>query len=284
MVAVVSRIGSVLSAALVLIVLAAAASVWLVIPYVERRWTYVTVKEDPAKPWDLPTGAEKVSFTTADDVRLSGWFFTGTPPRNGITLLVLHGNFGNLPWHVDDVQFTRQRGFDVLLFNFRGFGMSEGRTKSESTMDRDATAAFRYLTVKRAIDPRSIAIVGLSLGAPVAATLAAQSPCRAVALITTFASAKRQAQIHRPWLPGIVLDFLSSPFDTVGTIGRAKCPVLILHGADDRVVPLTEAKAVYNAARSPKRLLVIPNARHGFDGARRETFLEGLISFLINPR
>ena len=227
-----------LAAVLLLIVLVAVAGTCIGIAYLERRWTVLfTVKETPEKPWDVPEGAEQVSFTTADSVRLAGWYLEGIPPRKGITILLLHGNIGLLPLYVPDAEFMRQRGFNVLLFNYRGFGMSDGVTQSEATLDRDAAAALRYLTKDRVISPDSIAFVGGSFGASIAAHLAARSPCRAVALVSGIASAKRMMQYARPWVPTLVLDNLSSPLDTVRMIGRAKCPVLVIHGATELAGP-----------------------------------------------
>jgi uncharacterized protein len=279
----IKALASRLAAFLLLIVLVAVAGTCLGIAYLERRWTILfAVKEVPEQAWALPEGAEKVAFSTADSVRLAGWYLEAIPPRKGITILMLHGNVGVLPRYVPDAQFMRQRGFNVLLFNYRGFGMSDGVTESEATLDRDAAAALRYLTKERGINPQSVAFVGASFGAPIAANLAARSPCRAVALVSGIASAKRQMQLARPWVPALVLDNLSSPLDTVRMIGRAKCPVLVIHGGNDTVVPMTDAQAVYDAARPPKRLIVVPEGGHGFDAVDHAIFLEPMISFFVN--
>ncbi|MDI1283950.1 MAG: alpha/beta fold hydrolase [Reyranella sp.] len=90
--------------------------------------------------------------------------------------------------------------FDLLLFNYRGFGKSDGATLGEATLALDGAAALRYLTKERVIDPKSIALLGVSLGSAVAADLAMSSPCRAVALIGAFASAKKQAAELQAWL------------------------------------------------------------------------------------
>lgn len=279
-----TRAARLLSVVLWLFALASAAGIWIGIPYLERRWTYIPVKESPEEPWELPDGAVKVSFLTADGVRLSGWFFEGVAPGNGITVLLLHGNHGVLHNFVYEAEILRKRGFRVLLFNYRGFGMSDGETESEGTLDRDARAAVHYLTHERGIDPLSIAFVGGSLGAPIAANLAADAPCRAVSLASPFASAKQQAQIARPWLPEIVLDNLASPLDTVGAIREARCPVLVVHSATDTVVPLGQAREIYDAAPWPKRFIVLPEGGHGFEGENRAVLLDAMMSFILNPQ
>jgi fermentation-respiration switch protein FrsA (DUF1100 family) len=106
-----------------------------------------------------------------------------------------------------------------------------------------------------------------------------------VALISTVASAKTQAAAERPWLPQIVLDNLASPFDTAGSISLARCPVVVIHGVDDGVVPLAQAKQVYDAAPGPrKRLIEVPTADHGLMGVPPESYLDALASFLIEGR
>ncbi|UYN95361.1 MAG: alpha/beta fold hydrolase [Enhydrobacter sp.] len=263
--------------------MAVAAAAWVGLPYLEHRWTYHVLREAADGPWARPAGAEKVSFRTAGDVRLRGWFFKAAAPRNGVTVLVLAGNFGHLPSYVPHSQFLQRRGFDLLLFNYRGFGMSDGETESEATLTRDAEAAMRYLA-HRGIDPSSVAIVGVSLGAPVAATLAARTPCRAVALVSTVASAKDKALLDRPWLPAFVLDHLTSPFDAAGAIDRARCPVLVVHGSDDESVPLDQAVQVFDAAHAPKRLVVVPTAEHNLLNVPPEDYLDAMASFFLKRR
>lgn len=280
----VGGLARILLALSLLVVSAGAAALWVGIPYLERRWTYRIIPNDPGNPWKLPASAKTVSFQAVDGVTLRGWYFAAVPPANGVTVLVLHGNHGVLPPYVPHVRFLQDRGFNVLLFNFRGFGLSDGRTESEGTLTRDAEAALRYLTTERGVDPRSIAIVGVSLGAPVAATLATRSPCRAVALISTVASARRHISKGMPWVPEFVLDNLGSPFDAAGSIGRSRCPVAVVHGADDDIVQVDEALQVYKAAHQPKRLIVVPTADHGLLDVGPDEYLPALASFILSAK
>lgn len=276
---IVSRLARNLVAVALLTASAGAAGLWVGIPYLERRWTFFPAKYDPAT-WQVPAQAEAVSFPTSGGARLTGWFFGGKAPRNGITVLLLHGIVGKLPDYVDDTLILQSLGFNVLLFNYRGYGRSDGRSLGEETLALDGTAALKYLARERGIDPRSVALLGLSLGAAVAADLATTSPCRAVVLSGGFASAKEQAKRARPWLPGFLLDHLSSPFDTIGKIARANCPVLVIHGALDPEIPLAQARAIYDAARPPRQLIVLPDTGHERppDGRR---YLDDLVSFLL---
>ncbi len=283
------RLARILAAVVLSVTLAAAVVVWVGIPYVERRWTFFPASSTSALRWQMPPDAREVAFSTADGGRLVGWFFAGTAPPNGITVLLLHGNEGVLPDYVPEAQRLQALGFDLLMFNYRGFGRSAGTTRGEATLYSDGAAARRYLVRERGVDPNAVALLGVSLGAAVAADLARSGPCRAVALIGGFASARQQATElggwrSRPWLPHFLLDLLSSPLDTVGMIGRANCPVLIVHGEDDRAVPLAQARALHDAARPPKRLVVVPGAAHGLPVADGRRYLDEVAAFFIDRR
>lgn len=141
-----ARLARILTFGLALVVLTVLACIWAVMPFVERRWIFSPMKSASADLWQVPAGATEVSFATSDGVRLAGWFFSAVEPKNGITVLFLHGNQGLLPDYVKEAQFLRTRGFDVLMFNYRGFGKSEGMSRDEATLDLDGAAALRYRT------------------------------------------------------------------------------------------------------------------------------------------
>lgn len=278
-----SRLTLVVASVLILAVLAISMSIWIGLPYMERRWTFSPARSLSADRWQKPADALEVAFPTDDGVQLVGWFLSGAMPRNGVSVLALSGSLGVLPESVPQAQFLQSLGFNVLLFDFRGFGKSEGTSLSEATLNVDGAAALRYLTKERGVDPQSIALIGSSLGAAVAANLATSYPCRAVALIGAFGSAKTQGKRIKPWMPDFVFDLLSSPLDTTAKIDRASCPVLIVHGADD-AIPLEEAEAIFDAAPLPKRLIVIPDAEHAMSDSIVRDFLDDVASFFINRR
>jgi pimeloyl-ACP methyl ester carboxylesterase len=278
-----NRLAPVVASVLILAVLAIGMGIWIGLPYVERRWTFSPARSLAPDRWRKPADALEVAFPTDDGVRLVGWFLAGAMPRNGISILALSGSLGVLPESVPRAQFLQALGFNVLLFDYRGFGRSGGTSLGEATLNVDGAAALRYLTEVRGVDPRSIALIGTSLGAAVAANLATSHPCRAVALIGAFGSARQQGRRIKPWLPDIVFDLLSSPLDTTATIGRANCPVLIVHGASD-AIPLEEARAIFDAAPSPKRFIVVPDAEHAMSDSVVRDFLDDVALFFLNGR
>ena len=276
-----SSFARVFAIVVVLAMIGGAVGGWFGLRYLEHRWTFIPDKYDPGAPWEIPAGVAEVSFPTSDGVRLHGWFRPGQAPRNGVTVLLMLGRTGKLPTFKYEIDAMQRRGFDLLLYNYRGYGKSEGTTLSEATLVLDGRAALRYLTEERGIAPGSIALVGISLGAAVAVDLATSSPCRAVVLIGAFASLKQAAKYARPWIPDFLLDHLESPFDTVGKVAGVNCPVLLVHGESDKIFPLFQAEEIYQAAPLPKRLIVVPDAGHWRPTRSDNKYFDQVASFII---
>mgnify|MGYP002634856926 FL=1 len=279
-----SSFARVFAIVVVLAMIGGAVGGWFGLRYLEHRWTFIPDKYDPGAPWEIPAGVAEVSFPTSDGVRLHGWFRPGQAPRNGVTVLLMLGRTGKLPTFKYEIDAMQRRGFDLLLYNYRGYGKSEGTTLSEATLVLDGRAALRYLTEERGIAPGSIALVGISLGAAVAVDLATSSPCRAVVLIGAFASLKQAAKYARPWIPDFLLDHLESPFDTVGKVAGVNCPVLLVHGESDKIFPLFQAEEIYQAAPLPKRLIVVPDAGHWRPTRSDNKYFDQVASFIISGK
>lgn len=271
-------------AAVTVLAVLVGGALYAAVPMIERQMAFKPGRYDPQRPWTLPAQTVDVDFTAADGVRLHGWFLTAPEPRTGVTVLYLHGNSGTLANSLGDAQFLRGRGFDVFVIDYRGYGRSEGTTGSERTLALDGAAAMRWLTGTRGIDPATIALFGQSLGTTVAVDLAVAGPCRAMALIAPLASARLQAKSLAmfAWLPDFYFDRLSSSFDTVGKIRRARCPVLVVHGDRDRTIDVAQGRAVFDAAREPKTLMIMPGRGHILP-LGRQGFGDEVVAFFRSP-
>lgn len=148
---------------------------------------------------------------------------------------------------------------NLFIIDYRGYGRSGGRV-SEGGTYRDATAAYDYLLTRSDVDPERIIPFGVSLGAAVAVELALQRPVQALILEAPFASIREMARIVAPWIP--IGPFITTRYDTLSKIGRLSIPILILHGDRDDIVPLTQSRRVFEAAREPKAFYTIPGAGH----------------------
>ena len=206
-------------------------------------------------------------FETDDGVTLHAWHaeaerlsvnrHSGAGPRR--TLLWFHGNAGNITHRAENMRLLVAEGIDVFIFDYRGFGRSEGRP-SEKGLYTDARAAYAYLTDTLAVPREEIVFFGRSLGAAVAVELALDHAPAGLILESPFTSASAMARVMFGGLP---LGFLvSSRFDTLGRIGRVNAPLLIAHGDRDEIVPFAMGRRIYDAANEPKRFYRITGAGH----------------------
>jgi pimeloyl-ACP methyl ester carboxylesterase len=274
-----------LAAAVAGLAVLAGGALYAAAPLIERQMAFHPGRYDPHRPWTLPGETIDVDFAAADGVRLHGWFLTAPPPRTGVTVLYLHGNAGTLVASIGDAQYLQGRGFDVFLIDYRGYGRSDGTTESERTLALDGAAAMRWLTETRGLSPETIALFGQSLGTTVAVDLAVAGPCRAMALVAPLASARWQARSMAlfAWLPDFFFDRLASRFDTVGKIGGARCPVLVVHGDRDRTISEAQGRAVFDAAPAPKKLVILPGRGHILP-LGRYGFGDEVVAFFKVPR
>lgn len=203
-------------------------------------------------PAALGLAYEDVEVTAEDGVEIHGWLVPG--PRPG-TLLYCHGNAGNISHRLQKVEaFHNRLGLSILIFDYRGYGRSKG-VPSEAGTYADARAMNAWL---RERDAGPVVYLGASLGAAVATVLATEDPPAALVLEAPFASVQAMASATVPgagWL-------FRTRYDTLGTIGRAAAPVLVLHGDADEVVPHRQGRAVFEAASEPKLFVTIPGAGH----------------------
>lgn len=206
-------------------------------------------------------------FTTADGKRLHGWY--ASPHRldddgrevavesRGV-LLWLHGNAGNVTHRYQRLWRFMSLPADVFIFDYRGFGRSEGRPNEEG-LYRDADAAWRYLTEERQIDRGRIVLYGVSLGAAPAIELATR--VQPVGLITeaAFTSIPDMGRIALPIVPRFLV---RTQMNSLEKIPGINCPKLLIHGTSDEVIPFRMGPRLFEAAGEPKEFYEVPGAMH----------------------
>ncbi len=209
-------------------------------------------------PRDIGLAYDDIFFTTGDGVRLNGWF---VPYRGAqTTLLWFHGNAGNISHRLENIKLFHDKvGVNLFIFDYRGYGRSEGRVSEEGTY-LDGKAALKYLRTRENVDPKRMVLFGRSLGAAVAADLATREECLVLILETTFASIREMARAAFPFLP--IGFLLRTRYDVVEKIKRIKAPLLVLHGDRDDVIPFAQGKKVFEAAPEPKEFYTIRGAHH----------------------
>ena len=241
----------------------------------QSRYIYYPVRELAGDPGSIGLQFENVSFETTDKVRLSGWFVPGEDARG--VLLFCHGNGGNISHRMESLQIFHRLGLDVFIFDYRGYGQSEGKPSERGTYN-DAAAAWRYLIEERQVDPGEIIIFGRSLGGAIASWLAQSYPPGGLILESTFTSVPDVVAKQYPYLPVRLL--LRFRYNTAEHLGKVNSPVLIIHSRDDEVLPFNQGKRLFEIAKEPKEFLEITGAHNeGFitSGKRYE---EGLNTFI----
>jgi uncharacterized protein len=225
----------------------------------QRRLMYFPMGEVLA-PGDVGvTRVESVSFPTSDGLTLHGWFLPAPPSPARFTIVVFNGNAGNRSYRAPLATALQARGHAVLLFDYRGYGGNPG-TPTESGLREDARAARAFVMGRSDVDRERIAYFGESLGTGVAVTLAAEHPPAALVLRSPFTSMADVGRKHYPILP--VRWLLRDRFASSERIARIQCPLLVIAGDRDSVIPIDQSRRLYDAAPSPKQLLIISGADH----------------------
>jgi fermentation-respiration switch protein FrsA (DUF1100 family) len=192
-----------------------------------------------------------LTLSTEDGERLHAWRVPATAPAIA-NVLLCHGNGGNIGDRAHAVDLLSAHGFGVLSFDYRGYGRSTGRP-SESGTALDARAA------RAAIDEGPVIYLGESLGGAVALALAVERPPDGLILQSTFTSVRDIARLHYPFIPRALVP---DAYPNLRRVRDVLVPLLVLHGGDDRIVPVMDGQALYDAAPEPKRIEVFPGAGH----------------------
>jgi fermentation-respiration switch protein FrsA (DUF1100 family) len=220
---------------------------------------------------------EDVRFRASDGVELNGWFFPGSTnsPRAGFALLLCHGNAGNISHRLDTCAALLATGASVFVFDYRGYGRSQGRPSEEGTY-LDAQAAYQWLRQKGFAGTNIIAF-GESLGGGVAAELAVRETVGGLVLQSTFTSIPDMGADLFPWLPVRWLGKIR--YDTHSKLPRLKVPVLVMHSPADALVRFRHGQRNFAAANEPKLFWEL-RGDHNDPLADTKHFIEGLEKFL----
>jgi len=218
---------------------------------------------------------EAVWFQAADGTRLHGWLVPHPQARRGI--VYCHGNGEQVADNAEVAARLRDRlQASVLLFDYRGYGHSEGRP-DEAGLIADGLAAQKWLASKTGLAPDQLIVMGRSIGGGVAVAMAARQGARALVLESTFARLVDVAACHYPWLPVRLL--MRNRFDSLGRIKNYQGPVFQSHGTADRIVPIALGRALYEAAPSQQKVwLEIPAGDHNNEPP--DAFYDALARFL----
>lgn len=233
-----------------------------------NQFFYFPTHDEPATPANWGFKFENIAFESSDGTRLHGWFIPSRETKARGTVVFSHGNAGSVGHHLGFVMWLAEAGYHVVMYDYRGFGKSAGRT-DRLGMIRDVQAAFDYTAKRSDVDPGSIVSYGHSLGGAKSVTALGQKPLkglRAVIIDGAFASYRTMAQVIGGKLGASLVTDELAPRDFVGKLSPV--PLLVVHGSRDEVVPVSQGRELYEKARQPKTLFEVKTGRHGDSLAR----------------
>jgi len=196
-------------------------------------------------------GPETLRVTTADGVGISARHLVNRHAE--YTILYSHGNAEDLGLVAPLLARFREWGFAVFAYDYRGYGTSAGRP-SERGAYADVDAAYTYLTGTLGVPPARVIAYGRSVGSGPAVDLAIRRPLAGLVVESGFVTAFR-VMTRVPLLP-------FDKFRNVDKIARVRCPVLVMHGEEDDIVPIAHGRRLFRAAPEPKRFLWVKAAGH----------------------
>lgn len=242
---------------------------------IQDRLIYLPTERHVATPDRIGLAYEDVHLEVEQGVRVHGWFLPG-PADDAPVLLFLHGNAGNVSHRLESLRIFHRLGLAVLIIDYRGYGLSTGRPDEEG-LYADARAAWNYLLEQRGYAAGQVVLFGRSLGAALAARLAAGAEPGAVILESAFTSGVDLGAEVYPWLPVRLL--LRDEYDIRGRVGGIDAPLLLAHSREDEIVSFAHAERLLEAAPEASLLEMRGGHNDGFLVTGRD-YVHGLRDFL----
>jgi fermentation-respiration switch protein FrsA (DUF1100 family) len=218
---------------------------------------YFPSRELIATPRSAGLEHTDVWLDTEDGERLHGWWIAASADPLGHVLLC-HGNGGNVGDRVIHAALLSAAGFDVLLFDYRGYGHSSGRPSERGTY-RDSRSALAWMLDEPEVDSGRVLYLGESLGGAVAIELALEHPPAGLVLLSTFTGIREMGELYYSFIP---TRLVPDAYPSLRRISHLRVPLLVLHGEQDEIVPLAQGEALFQAAPEPKRMRTFPAVGH----------------------
>ena len=237
----------------------------LVVVIKQGRYVYYPKRDIATTPAYIGLAFDELRLRTTDGETISAWCVPAEEDTRR-TVVFCHGNACNIGDLVYTAEWLRGMGWNVLLFDYRGYGESTGKPDEEGTY-RDIQAAWDYLMAERGLPAKDVVLFGRSLGGAVATWLAAKEEVAGLVLESTFSSGPDMAHTMFPFLPARLL--CRFKYDTESRVGSVGCPVMVAHSPEDATIPFAQGQAVFDAAAGPKEFVRLGGGHNdgGFEGS-----------------
>jgi len=247
---------------------------YLSLKYYEHSKVYRPRDNLVAFPDNYNIEFEDISFSSRDKVLLNGWFIKGMSDR---VILFCHGNFGNISSRIDIIKELRSLACNIFIFDYRGFGRSNG-VPSEEGLYNDALGAYDYLK-ERGYKNRDIILFGRSLGGVIVIFLASLiENFRGLIVDSSFCSSQALGyDILGFNLPRFII---SNRLESIKRIKNIKISKLIIHSEDDNLIPFHHGKELFEEATEPKRFLKIHGMHNNCISESKDIYIVGIKAFL----
>jgi hypothetical protein len=239
----------------------------------EHSQVYHPTRDAEGTPEDVGHPAEEVWLKTADGLRLDAWFFAAdkTSPRARFVVLFCHGNGGNITSRPGYYHAILETGVNLLTFDYRGYGRSDGEP-SEAGTYTDAATAYAWLRT-RGFAPEHILVWGESLGGGIASHVAATERVGGLMLQSTFTSIPDIGAEIFPWLPVKLLSRIK--YHTHSRLPHISCPVVVMHSRADTTIRVHHGEKNFTAAREPKAFIELQGDHNDSLLANRAAYVAG---------
>jgi len=241
--------------------------------YIEKRSLFFPTREIEFSPKEVWLEYEDVFFKTDDGVEINAWFIPAKDAR--FTILFSHGNAGNISHRIEKLKFFHDLGCNVLIFDYRGYGKSNG-SPSEAGFYKDIQAAYGYL-LSRNIAAEDIVGYGESIGGAVTIDLASKKKLKALVVDCTFSNAPDMVKVAYPFLPYWVF---ASRWDSLDKIKSISVPKLMIHSVNDEIVPFKLGRKLFDAAPNPKEFLSIRGGHNSCFFESKDILREKMSEFI----
>jgi len=224
---------------------------------------YFPTHDVPATPKDWGLNYEDVDFKSKDGTNLHAWFLPAKGKTAKATVVFSHGNAGSIGHHLGFVMWFAEAGYNVLTYDYRGFGKSGGTVDRRGMLD-DVRAAFDYVRKRPDVNAERLVSYGHSLGGAKSLAALAEAPVKGLRAVITdaaFSSYLAMAQVMAGQVGADLVTDEWAPKDSIQKL--APVPLLIVHGTKDEVVPVAQGRLLFKTAGEPKTLFEVKDGHHG---------------------